>query len=287
MQRSEPKSPPALNELQEWFGGIISQPLANDSSIQPYAPNKKPIREEAKRHVVKSPTLQPHERLEIYNQQYWWRLINTLHDFFPFLIRLFGYSDFNQTLAIPYILDHRPYHWSLNSLGEKLPNWIRKNYKENDLELVYQAAILDEAFHQIFFKKKIGKSNFKQEEFLTKPLFLQPHLSLHELPFNLFAFRKELLQNEVDYWLDNPFPELKKGPHYFKLFLNLNSAIIWKEIEKAEFLALNQLREGLTIDGLCEWLETQPKEIQTEAEKSMQAWFKEWTLHGLITLDAR
>lgn len=283
MPTFDPHVPPELKRVQSWFGQVISTPLGPEYTIAKFGPNKCPIAKEAARFVVKSPTLKPEERVEIYNQQYWYRLINTLQDFFPLLVRLFGYSDFNESIAIPYLREHRPHHWSLNVLGDHLPDWIQSHYKLEDRQLVFDAAKLDQAFHNIFFVKKMDPPANLTEEFLEKTLILQPHVSMHSLPYNLFAFRKELLLNTPEHWIDNPFPELAKGDFRFSLFRNRFSSIIWKEISEAEMILLKELQKGRTLDELCDFLECQDDEIKNAAEDSLESWFKEWTLHGLIT----
>lgn len=280
MLQSEPQSPEALHHLQNWFGSIIAQPLAENGGIRKLTPRRKPIKEEAKLFIIKSPTLDPHQRIELYNQQYWWRLINTLNDFFPFLTRLFGYSNLSEKILIPYLLAHRPVHWSLNSIGDQLPEWIQKNYKDTDKQLVHDASILDRAFHQVFF---FGLRPSADENSLDLPLYLQPHVSLYRFPYQLFGFRREMMTQPPEYWVDHDFPKLEKGSYFFRLFRNPQSIVLWKEITEAEYLMLQQFAKGATIDQACEWLEGQSDAVRAEAEKSLQNWFKDWTVQGILT----
>lgn len=276
----EPQSPPALNHLQTWFGSIIAQPLAEDGGIRKLTPRRKSIKDEAKLFVSKSPTLESHQRIEIYNQQYWWRLINTLNDFFPFLTRLFGYSNLSEKILIPYLLAHRPVHWSINTIGDHLPEWIQKHYKEKDKQLVHDASILDRAFHMVFF---FGLRPSADENSLELPLFLQPHVSLYQFPYQLFGFRKEMMTQPPEYWVEHDFPKLEKGSYFFRLFRNQQSVVLWKEITEAEYLMLQQFAKGSTIDQACEWLEGQSEAIRAEAELSLEKWFKDWTVQGILT----
>lgn len=285
MQTFDPKVPLELKRMQSWFGQVISSPLGPNLNIAKYGPNQCQMSKEAARFVVQSKTLKPEQRVEIYNQQYWYRLINTLQDFYPFLVRLFSFNGFNETLAIPYLRKHPPCHWSLNELGNKLPDWIKTHYKQEDRRFVFDSAQLDLAFLKIFFCRKTAFPEDKTEEFLEKPLKLQPHVSLHSHPYHLFEFRQALMEQSPDYWIDNPFPELPKGEFHCCLFRNHFSQITWKELSQAEFLLLKEIEKGATIDNLCDFLESQEKAIQTEAENSLEAWFKHWTLHSIIELN--
>lgn len=282
MQTFDQKVPKALKKTQQWFGSIIEVPLAEDGGIQKKTPLGNSIEEEAPQFIAPSPTLKPYQRIQIYNQQYWWRLLEILQENFPLVVRLFGYADFNHTLGIPYLLKHRPNHWSLNNLGDQLPNWLLDEYKAPDKEMIYHASILDLAFHNLFFKKLLPPITEVTEDLL----YLQPHVAMFLFPYNLTKFRKELLKQEPDYWLENDFPILDKTPHYTYLYRTRQNTMTWKTSSEAEFALLHQFQKGISIDNLCDWLENQPDSIRLEAETNLQLWFKQWTEREILTLCA-
>jgi hypothetical protein len=286
MMTFDVKVPLSLRSLQEWFGPIISQPLAHHGGIVSKSEDGRSIKKEAQKHINPSPALKPFERLQIYNQQYWWRLLNTLQETFPFLTRLFGYRDFNEDLAIPFLRQYPPSHWSLRHLGEQLPEWIRSRYKAEDAALVYAVAHLDRAYHDMFFKPHLESltppENF--EDLLKETLYLQPHAALFEHPYDLFTWRLEFLKENPDYWTEHDFPELKKEKTFTILLRTMKGAPAWRPIVEAEYLLLRQLEKGASVDSLCEWLEKQPNRVREEAEKSLQKWFEEWTRRGILTL---
>ena len=128
--------PSLLKREQQWFGSIISRPIDVDSKMNPMSPSGIPMEVEAAEHITPSPTLRSAQRIQIYNQQYWWRLLNTLHDIFPLTTRLFGYQDFNRTIGMPYLTKYPPCHWSLTLIGERLERWVEEDYHAGDKELV-------------------------------------------------------------------------------------------------------------------------------------------------------
>lgn len=285
MNQYDPHVPHPLKTTQEWFGKIIGRPLSEEGGISLLAPSGQPIESESKSYIAPSPTLQPFERIQIYNQQYWWRLLNNLHDTFPFLTRLFGYYDFNETLAIPYLRKHPPTHWSLNKLGDLFPSWIQTNYLKEDRELTYAAAVLDEAHYALFFKPLVPSFTIPSdcEGILSQSLSLQPHVKLFHHPYDLFSLRREMLKEDPDYWISHDFPELKKEPTFTMLFRLRNcGTIIRKTLSSVEYLILKQFQSGTSIEAVCDWLEGQPEDIQEAAEKGLQLWFKEWTQDGVL-----
>lgn len=170
--------PPSLLEIQTWFGKMIARPLGKPAA-------------NIEKWITPGPHLTPQQRLAIYNEQYWLRLFIILQKDYPTLLRLFGPQDFNQLIGEPYLLKYPPRHWSLRFLGSRLPQWIEKDYQEEDKILVSQVAQIEAAFISLFFLK-------------DKNLILT-------LNANLFAFREQLLEKEPNYWTEHPFPKIDWG----------------------------------------------------------------------------
>src|SRR5579862_909585 len=68
------------------------------------------------------------ERIEIYNKQYWFRLIDSLYEDFPGLRAVLGRIKFNE-LVIAYLQKHPSKSFTLRNLGRKLPPFVDNNRK--------------------------------------------------------------------------------------------------------------------------------------------------------------
>jgi len=303
---TQEKVPLILKKELYWFAEIIGRPIDEDSRMNPISPTGNPMELESADHIAPSPTLRPAQRIQIYNQQYWWRLLTILHDTFPLLTRLFGYYDFNRLLGIPYIVKYRPNHWSLNFLGSRMAQWIEEEYHNSDKLLVLDAARIDAAFSDSFVSLQMpavqlvmAPSDLQQglnlkenetlfEELLKKPLYLQSHIYLFNLDYHLFNYRNVFLLQPPEYWIDNEFPKLEKErAYFFVLYRNLKNEISWKETSKIEFELLNLFKDGYSIEKACEWLENQESEVYELAMNHLQSWFQEWTLRKWLTDDCR
>lgn len=283
--------PAELKELQAWFGSIISRPMVPQSQINPISPTGEPIKKTAPRYIKPGPTLRPEQRIQIYNQQYWWRLLNILHETFPLATRLFGYREFNRRLGEPYLVAFPPNHWSLSCLGHHFLEWIQKYYKGKDKQLLFQSAQIDLAFNDSFVA--VNETPITQESLpdtgdisflLKKVLTLPKSLYLLELDYELFEFRVELLKHDPDYWVKKPFPALKKGrKFYFVIYRNVSNLLNWKEIPKAEWLLLEKFKPGYTVEEACDWLETQDEQIQNEAAENLHRWLQGWIILQWLT----
>jgi len=257
-----------LEEIQRWFGKTISQPLTEKQTL--------PKGCGADKYIAPSPTLNAHQRIELYYQQYWWRLLGSLQTNFPTVTRLFGYSLFQQQLAIPYLTQHPPTHWALCRLGETFPDWIAKNYQKEDRYLVLNAARIDWAAQKAFWVKDLPKVDFgklSKNKILNTPLVLQPHLKLFSLQGDLFSFRETFLENEPDYYTSHPFPKMNFGECHFVLYRTLKNRVSWEKISLDELNFLKQFQKPRTIDQVCSIIE-QTEKIVTD----IPIWFQKWTV---------
>lgn len=290
----DPKVPLQLKETQQWFGTLISRAIDDQSRIQPITPSGKPVEEEAGQFIKPSPTLRPVQRLQIYNQQYWWRLLSILHEIFPLVVRLFGYYEFNRRLGTPYLLRYPPNSWSLNGLGDRLLQFLEETYHDEDRALVLHAVELDNAFSDSFLKVNTAPILLENLPVPNDPsslfehtLYLQPHLYLLKMPYDLCTFREEFLKESVEHWMEQEFPPLKKEKmYYFAVYRNPGLLIQWIEISLAEWSLLNQFRTGATIEAGCEWLETQDTALQEEAFAHLHKWFQGWIVRRWLTLES-
>ncbi len=287
--------PEGLCKTQVWFGSIISRPVDDDNQMEMVSPSGRPMEEEAAEYISPSPTLKSFERIQIYNQQYWWRLLNTLQETFPLLTRLFGYHDFNQTLGFPYLSKYPPHHWSLNFLSDRFLLWLEETYTAADRELVCYSAQIDSAFTTSFLCSQDGsllQSNENQGDisaYFDKSLTLQPHVKLFAFPYDLFLFRTELLKQSPEHWLDHDFPSLvhaKDGESfYFLLFRNRDHDLIVDKISCGEYQLLSQFATGSSVESICEWLTLQPTNsvVACQAAEKLHLWFQRWVAFNILT----
>jgi hypothetical protein len=286
------KVPHELKKTQNWFGSIISRAIDAQNLMDPISPSGVPMEVEACEYIRPSPTLKPAQRIQIYNQQYWWRLLNAMQETFPLVTRLFGYHDFNYTIAIPYLLQYPPNHWGLHTLGDQLPQWVQDSYTAKDKRLIYNASLVDTAFCQSFIaphQKALDAAHIVEgnlSTLLDVNLFLQPHIHLFQFPYDLLTFRIAFMKESPDYWLEHDFPPFAKDRTYqFILFRSLSNDVCWSDITPAEFGLLQQFQKGSSINQACEWLEGQEETLVEEASQNLHRWFKEWAVRQWLTTE--
>ena len=269
--------PESLKSIQKWFGETIGHPIDENSCMTATT--------NAAQYIAPSPTLKPNQRIELYSQQYWWRLLDALQENFPFLTRLFGYTDFNASIGKPTLAQYPPTHWSLTMLGEQVPRWIDENYHENDRSLVLDAARIDWSMIHSFTARHHPSISIEQlQNLMTTPLYLQPHLHLFDLRGNLFSSRDKMIKEEGDYWMAHPFPEIEKsGSHTYVVYRNQNNHVSWLQLDKGDYFLLHQIQSGKTLQQACDHLAEDP-ELSKEATDRIALWSRRWILNNWITL---
>lgn len=280
-----------LKELQSWFGSIILQPLTEEDTSQTFTPSGNPLQKEALRYINPSATLASHQRIQIYNQQYWWRLLNVLESNFPLLARLFGRAAFRYQVAVPFLSHSPPQDWSLNKLGDTLPEWLGAYYKGDDLVFVRQAAEIDACFTKSFLAPDEPPipvdllATRTETALLSTPLQVKKHLCFFSHQENWLSFRQTLLEKEVDYWVEHPFPPLiKQRTHRWVLFRNRCNVLAWRKMASKEYTLLFQLQNPCTLDQLCHFIEKQSPLFQKKAKEHLQHWLTHWIHSDWLTI---
>jgi hypothetical protein len=276
-----PQAPSSLLEMQTWFGGIARRPLRE------LDPLRIPLYEaatekEIERRISPGPHLKPAQRIGIYNQQYWFRLFTLLQEAYPTLIRLFGYDDFNDLIAEPYLQKYSNLHWSIPRLGARLPQWIDEEYKDDDRLLVLQAAQVDEIHERVFSapqQELISTTISKQSDFWKKTFYLQPFVSVISLSGDFFAFREALIKEEPLYWEENDFPKID-GSKKRDFVLSYRQGNFWREeISPAEKTLLQAFEKGASLADACSKVE------KDEAAEKIGDWLQNWAAKGWFTTE--
>jgi hypothetical protein len=113
----------SLAELQRQMAAAIMMPLTADEDMRANAPDGRPMSAVAASFIAPNSQLTPFERLEIYNRQYWYRVLDALAEDFPVLRAVVGSRAFEQ-LSVEYLTAYPSRSFSLRNLGSKLAEWL-------------------------------------------------------------------------------------------------------------------------------------------------------------------
>jgi len=175
-----------LLELQRRMAEDVRRPLTADYEMQRTTGEGTPTADIAASYISPNNRLTSFERLEIYNRQYWFRLITAVSEDYPTLNAILGPKRFD-ALILAYLGEHPSTSWTLRDLGSKLPAFLAAHpeFCGRRYRLAVDVASLELAYVDAFDRKQLDPLTTEEAQAIgaESRLFLQPHLRLLELVY--------------------------------------------------------------------------------------------------------
>lgn len=239
------------------------------------------------------------ERLEIYNRQYWFRVLDCLYDDYPGVRAIVGERKFTK-LATAYLEKYPSDSYTLRDLGYRLEQFLRDEPKWSAprQELAINMARFEWA--QVVAFDGPSKPAITPDDILgVSPaklrLALQPYLSLLDLDYAvddfLIAVTKrdsDVLRSEASNAMDSA-PKIARRrkpirmPKREKIWLAVHrhdNSLYYKRLEPEAFKILSAIARGATVEDACEEsiVRSDRKRIDWTAE--IKEWFNTWAALG-------
>jgi Putative DNA-binding domain len=285
-----------LLTLQRTMARAVMQPLTKSEQMQEKAPGGGKMRAYASRFIKPNDRLTSFDRLEIYNRQYWFRLLSALAEDFPGLRSVLGEKQFD-AMCKAYIVDCPSTSFTLRNLGSKMESWLSAHPKwaGKKQTLALDIARLEWADIEAFDGKAepvLQPKDLAAAAGGNIKLHLQPYVRLLDCKYPvddlLLAVRQSDDDNEV---ASNAFTEKKKlrrirstaklkPAEIFLAVHRLDESVYFRKLAREEFAILASLRQGQTLARAIDSgfrKSTMPVERRAE---SVQAWFQNWATLG-------
>ncbi len=288
--------PATLAEIQRAMAAAVMQPLTADDAMQTVAAEGRPMREVAESFIAPNSRLTAFERLEIYNRQYWYRVLDSLAEDFVALRRILGSRAFHR-LSVAYLSSHPSRSFTLRNLGVRLADWLLANPQcaGRRHALAVDVARIEWAFVEAFDNADYPPLTVEQIATLdaASRLALQPHvqlLALHyaadDLALNLHKQEKRqtseagVQQEEVELPKAR-LPKLRRRPTWVAAHRADNS-VFYLRLRREEFLTLSAIRQGLSLVDALETGFVGSRIPVTRRAAFVQEWFARWAELGWI-----
>jgi len=118
--------PDSLKAFQRRMAAAVMAPLTSRDSMVRRRPDGVRMEDEAAAFVKPNERLSAFERLEIYNRQYWLRVMASMAEDFPGLRAVLGRTRFDG-LVRAYLVECPSRSYTLRNLGSHLPAWLEAN----------------------------------------------------------------------------------------------------------------------------------------------------------------
>ena len=284
--RRKPDS--GLAALQRAITGALMKPLNADESMTPANCAV------AEKFIKPNDRLTAFERLQIYNQQYWWRLLGAFGEDFSGLRAVLGEKKFDK-LATAYLEQHGSTSWTLRNLGSKLVTFLEANPKLThprtalalDVACVEWARVLafDEAARKVISQEKLA---------CTAPdrlrLALQPYIVLLELSHPVDELMRRLKHAEFSAVSNAVASSAKKRARtiavrrsrapVFLAVHRLGNSVYFKRHDREAHALLLALRGGATLGAACETAFSGSKDSPEKCAAKIREWFSRWAEFG-------
>ncbi len=284
-----------LEQLQREMAAAVMQPLTKHDTMRATAQDGRPMTEVAASFIAPNSRLTAFERLEIYNRQYWFRVLGALAEDFPALRALVGEQRF-EALSIAYLTEHPSRSFTLRNLGSKLPEWLAAHpgHAGRRHRLAVDLARIEWACVEAFDAPERDPLTQRQIAALQgeSKLALQPCLQLVPLSYPADDLVLELHKREKrqtseagiaheDSGGDIEIPTLRPRPTWLAVH-RVDLSVYYRRIEREEFQTLVALRDGRSLGEAIEAGFDGSRIALRRRPKRVQQWFGSWAELGWI-----
>jgi hypothetical protein len=244
----------------------VMRPLTADFQMQPETDDGRSTHKLADSYIKPNALLSSFDRLEIYNRQYWFRVIGAVAEDFPALNAVLGEKAFDR-LVLAYLQENPSTSFTLRNLGAKLPQWLEAHpeFAPRRHKLLVDVARLEWAYVEAFDRADV--TPLTTEDFgnfaADTELFLQPHIQLLDLKYPVdelvLAVHREtgpsdIMSNAVSERRQvnrTRLPKMLRSAVWLVVHRYENS-VYYRRIDRENFLLLSALQQGVPLGDALE-----------------------------------
>jgi hypothetical protein len=284
-----------LENLQRRMALAVMTPLTHSGNMRQMSPRGRSMRTEAAAFIKPNDRLTSFERLEIYNRQYWYRVLDSFAEDFPGLRAVLGGRRFDR-VAEAYISACPSRTFTLRNLGSNLESWLRKQprWAGARQKLALDMVRLEWAEIETFDGK--AEPALKPEDLAgAQPaklrLKLQPYIRLLDLCYPVDDILLEVRSDEDSDFASNTFSERRKRKRVqavsklkakliFLAIHRLDFSVYFRRLDREEFSVLRALREGKTLARAVDCAFHRSSIPVQERPAHIENWFHTWAALG-------
>ena len=286
----------SLGQIQREMARAIMMPLTPDEGMRHLSGDGQHMEDVAGSFIAPNSRLSAFERLEIYNRQYWFRILGALAEDFPALRSVVGARAFD-AISVAYLTAHPSRSFTLRNLGSQLPEWLANNphYAGRRAPLAHDVARMEWAFVEAFDGAERDPLTLEQISTLdgSSRLALQPHLQLIELEFpvdemvlNLHKNEKRQtseagIEQEEDEHAPAKLPALRRKLTWLAAH-RVDLSVYYLRIKREEFCTLSAIRAGRPLAEAIEAGVTSSRVPSAKRPSLVKQWFTAWAELGWI-----
>ncbi len=287
------QSPDALARLQRWMLSVITHPdgiLEGARSAE--AQQQIAVSPDELEHIIERSRNQTSaERLAIYANAYYARLIECLEEEFPAMAYSLGEETF-RAFAFEYLQRYPPGSYTLAKLASHFPRFLRETRPVQDIDVEGRAnwtdflidlATLERTYSEVFDSRGAeGKSSLQRDELAAISPGRWPDvrllpvacLRLIDLQFPVHEFAAAVKRGQE--------PVIPPPSATYLVVSRRNYVVHPRAVSRLEFEMLEGLCEGYSVGEVVsmasESCESEIEQLSTQ----LRDWFERWSADGLF-----
>jgi hypothetical protein len=287
-----------LLALQRAMAGALFRPLTEDWNMQTKWSDGRPMEQFAAEFIKPNDRLSSFDRLEIYNRQYWFRILDCLYDDYPGLLAVVGEEQFLK-LATAYLEKYQSDSYTLRNLGDRLEKFLREQPRWTEPNSALAIDMVRFEWAQVVAFDGPSKPVATPDDLIDTPpeklrLGLQPYLSILKLDYPvddfLIAVKKDAdsLRGEASNAINSaptirhdsrpiPLPEPQRTYLAVHRFDNM---LYFKRLEPEGYSILDALATGCTVEEACIQAIEQSARTDADWQALIKEWFDNWAALG-------
>jgi hypothetical protein len=284
-----------LLALQRRIARAVMTPLSPSYRSRRFTLDRRPMSALARQIIKPNDRLTSLERLEIYNRQYWFRVLDAFSDDFPGLRAVLGDRRFD-ALAKHYLSDCPSRSFTMRDLGSHLESWLPKHpkYASDRLQLAVDMVRLEWAEIEAFdsaSEPPVKAADLRGADPAKLRLRLQPYIRLLGLgnPVDdlLLAVKHGASTDVVSNAMEerqkrkkvSAVARLKPAPVYLAIH-RLENTVYFRRLEREEFAILDALHRGRSLErAIFAGFRSSTIPADDRAAHAA-AWFQNWSSLG-------
>jgi hypothetical protein len=285
----------SLVDLQRRVAAAVMQPLTRDEGMRQRSADGRSMRAEAEDLIKPNSRLSSFERLEIYNRQYWFRVLSCFSEDFPGLRAIVGSRKF-EALSRAYLNDCPSASFTLRNLGSRLEGWLRANPETiaGTEQLALDMVRLEWAHIESFdgaFQPYLTPADI-EEAGLELRVELQPYIRLLQLSYAVDDLLIEVREYEGDVGTSTNAArqgQLKRRirryatPQHEPIYLavhRMDDSVYYKRLQLESYRMLRALETRQSLEEAIDSAFEGSAMPDEERVPALQEWFANWAELG-------
>ena len=284
-----------LQELQRRVAAIVMQPLTRSEGMRSKTNDGRAVNAEAQAFIKPNSRLNSFERLEIYNRQYWFRVLSSFAEDFPGLRAAVGSTKFERLMRA-YLNDCPSISFTLRNLGSQLEAWLIRNRKwiQPRESLALDIVRLEWAHIEAFDGGRDPNLTPADIELggLDLRVALQPYIRLLELAYPVDDLLIDVHDREWSSNASSNAASLGKRrarvrryaqPEPERIYVavhRIDDSVYYKRLQREAFLLLAALRDRNSLGQAIDIAFENSSMPEDERLNALQHWFSNWAELG-------